>query len=129
MSNRKLSCMYLEAGAKSSPVIIDPTLHTGNEQTLYLFHQMRNQIIEYRRDIVEAKLRELNPDEQRDSDGLQKAYEAVRTEFTPRGGDGIAIPEKAPPPKVKASPPPSEEEEEEIDLIDDDELLVGVDDD
>ncbi len=103
MGNNKLQHMYLEAGAKSSPVVLDTTLSTSNDQTLYLYHLQRNQIIEYRRDIVEAKLRELTAEEAKQAGNLQQAYQQVRAEFTPRGSTE-AIPEHAPPPKAKRSP-------------------------
>ncbi len=103
MGNNKLQCKYLEAGAKSSPVVLDTSLSTSNDQTLYLYHHHRDQIIEYKRDIVEAKLRELSDEEAEQAGDLQQAYQQARAEFTPRGATE-AIPEREPPPKAKPSP-------------------------
>src|SRR3569623_949320 len=50
---------YLEAGNKSTAVVLDRTLNTGNPETLYLFNLARGEILEYSRKIVEPKLREL----------------------------------------------------------------------
>ena len=99
MSNTKSVCKYLDAGAKSSAVVLDPNLSTGNEQTIYLYHQQRDRIIEYRRDIVEAKLRELSDDEAKGSAALLQAYQQARADFLPRG-ETEATPVKAPPPKA-----------------------------
>ncbi|MBF0218036.1 MAG: hypothetical protein HQL49_00700 [Gammaproteobacteria bacterium] len=84
MNSKLLWCGYLEAGAKSTAVVRDEALSTGNPDTLYLFHQKRNQFVEFRRDIVEGKLRELNDDERASSSDLQSAYEAALAGFTPR---------------------------------------------
>ncbi len=124
MSDTQLLYKYLDAGAKSSAVVLDPSLDTGNEQTLYLYHQQRNQIIEYRRDIVEAKLRELSGDEQKETATLQQAYQQTRLDFTPRGGK-IIIPEQAPPAKAAAprSSDDDDDSDDDIGLIGDDDLL------
>ena len=119
MSDSQLQFKFLDAGAKSSAVILDPNLHTSNEQTLYLYHHQRGQIIEYRRDIVEAKLRELNSEEEQEAATLQQAYQQVRASFTPRGAVVATIPERAPPPKA----PPPRSSDDEIGLIVDNDLL------
>ena len=54
---------YLNAGERSSPVLRDDRLDTGNPKTLYLYNLARGQILEYSREIVEKKLREFKPDE------------------------------------------------------------------
>jgi len=131
VSTNNLLCKYLDAGAKSSAVVLDPGLPTGNEQTIYLFHQARNQIIEYRRDIVEAKLRELTPEEAKAAKALHQAYEKARAGFTPRGAAALNIPERGAP---AAAPAPrsrtSEEDEDEADIgiVDDDDLLDDEED-
>ena len=123
MSKNNLQCKYLEAGAKSSPVVLDTSLSTSNDQTLYLYHSQRDQIIEYRRDIVEAKLRELTDEEAQQVGALQQAYQQARTSFTPRGSSA-AIPESAPAPKTKSAPEMDEvADDDDIDLIDDDALV------
>jgi hypothetical protein len=83
----KLVYKYLDAGAKGSPVVIDPGLETFKEQTIYLYHHLRDEIIEYRRDIVEPKLRELTGAEIEMEDELEKDYKKARTTFKPRGAN------------------------------------------
>lgn len=53
---------FLEAGKSSSPVMRDAVFDTGNHETTYLFNLAKGRILEYRRDIVEQKLRELSLD-------------------------------------------------------------------
>ncbi len=130
MSNNNLECKYLEAGAKSSAVVLDPSLSTSNDQTVYLYHQQRDQIIEYRRDIVEAKLRALNGDEQKEAESLQQSYQQARASFTPRGAAAESIPEHAPPPKASASSSSGDDDsDDDIGLIDDSDLLDTDEDD
>ncbi len=75
---------YLDAGAKSSPVLMDPKLETGNPNTLYLYNLNRDKILEYQKTIIEAKLRELNGKESDLADELKKAYNKARKDFVPR---------------------------------------------
>ena len=77
---------YLEAGKSASPVVRDSSLDTGNPATIYLFNLMRGRILEYRKDIVELKLRELSPEESSMANALQAAFQTARDGFTPRGG-------------------------------------------
>lgn len=86
-----LWCGYLEAGEKGSPVVRDRSLDTGNPATLYLFNFIKGRILEYRRDIVEPKLRELKAEEIGMVDSMRKAFEAARTGFQPRGGMRMAV--------------------------------------
>jgi hypothetical protein len=127
VSNTQIQCKYLEAGAKSSPVVFDASLSTSNDLTIYLYHQLRDQIIEYRRDIVEAKLRDLNGEEEKGIKALQQAYQKARAGFSPRGAAALEIPEKAAPQKAAAARNSTDESEDEgdddIGLIDDDDLL------
>jgi hypothetical protein len=130
VSNNNLRCKYLEAGAKSSAVVIDPTLLTGNEQTIYLYNQQRNQIIEYRRDIVESKLRELNSEEAKAVKALQQAYAQARPGFTPRGAAIMDIPEKSTAPaKAAPAPAPRDDDSDDVDFVDDNDLLDDEEDD
>jgi hypothetical protein len=76
---------YLQAGDRSSPVIRDDRLDTGNHKTLYLFNLSRNMILEYSREVVEPKLRELKPDEAASIQKLDDAYKKVRRGFKDRG--------------------------------------------
>lgn len=76
---------YLQAGDRSSPVIRDDRLDTGNRKTIYLFNLSRNMILEYSREIVEPKLRDLKPDESDTVSQLDSAYKKIRRTFKDRG--------------------------------------------
>ena len=84
MSKKDLWFGMLEAGERSSPVIRSNKLHTGLSDTIYLFNLQRNAILEYKSAIVEPKLRELNGDESELEKELQKAFNKVVKDFTPR---------------------------------------------
>jgi hypothetical protein len=74
----------LEAGAKSSPVVRDPALDTGDPSTIYLFNMKRGAILEYRVAIAENLLRELTRDEKHLVADLEEAYNRARERFVPR---------------------------------------------
>jgi len=76
---------YLNAGARSSPVLRDDRLDTGNMKTLYLFNLARGEILEYAREVVEKKLRELKPAESGFIAELDAGYRKVRRGFKDRG--------------------------------------------
>lgn len=114
---------FLEAGAKSSPVVMDSKLSTGNEATLYLFNQNRNAIIEYRRDIVETKLRTLKPEEGTLEKALSQAYKKALAGFAPRSAQSLNIPEHSPAPPSRSQAPAEDidiDDEFEIEDFDDD---------
>ena len=75
---------FLEAGSKGSPVVRESGLETGNRDTIYLFNLLKGRILEYRRDIVEPKLRELTVEEGTMIPELRKAFKVVRESFEPR---------------------------------------------
>ena len=75
---------FLEAGEKRSAVVRDVALETGSRDTIYLFNFRKGRILEYRRDIVEPKLRELSAEELAMVTELTEAFENARTRFTPR---------------------------------------------
>lgn len=125
-SKRDLWYGYLEAGANSSPVIRDQQLETGNAKTLYLFNLARGKIIEYQREIVESKLRDLKPAEAVAIADLDAAYPEARRQFNGRANRTLDIPERATP-AAKARAPVNEEEPEA--LPDDDGDWLGGDDD
>ncbi len=81
MPKNFLWCGYLEAGDKSTPVVIDERLDTGNADTMYVFNFRRNGILTYNRDIVKAKLRELRGDEEGVVPELKNAYTKARRGF------------------------------------------------
>jgi hypothetical protein len=118
MSDKNYWFGYMEAGEKSSPVLRDNRIDTDNPETLYLFNLKRNEILEYRRDIIEPKLRELNDKEQSLSGELQSAYTEVRSHFTPRGGKVASIPAKGrsngKPPVAAANDDVDDEKEIEV---------------
>ncbi len=94
MSDNTLWYGYLDAGERSSAVAMDNRLSTGDPTTVYLFNLQRNEIIEYKRAIVEPKLRELKGKEQELETELKSAYRKARNGFTPRGAKIASIPEK-----------------------------------
>ena len=76
---------FLQAGNRSSPVIRDDRLDTGNRKTVYLFNLSRNTILEYSREVVEPKLRDLKPGESVTITELDAAYKKARRNFKDRG--------------------------------------------
>ncbi len=96
MSEKDCWYGYLEAGAKSSLVVMDPALSTGNSKTLYLFNLDRQRILEYSRAVVESKLRPLRADERPKVAGLQAAYAQAKSGFSPRGGRAFGVPDRGP---------------------------------
>ena len=68
---------------KGTPVIRDRSLNTGQPSAITL-NLRKGRIIEYKRDIVESKLRELTRDELNVVAEMESAYESVRPGFTPR---------------------------------------------
>lgn len=80
----KLWFGFLEAGSKGSPVVREDGMETGNRDTIYLYNFLKGKILEYRRDIVEPKLRELTMEEQPMVSELRSAFKTVREGFEPR---------------------------------------------
>ncbi len=123
MSEKHYWFGYFEAGEKSSPVLRDSRIDTGNPDTLYLFNLKRNEILEYRREIIEPKLRELNAGEQGVSQELQAAYAEARGHFTPRGGKIANLPLKGrSKPPVAANDSNNDMEKEAEEFVDDDDI-------
>ena len=91
---------YLEAGDKSTPVIRDERLDTGNGKTMFLFNLARGQILEYNREIVEPKLRELKPSEAAAIGKLDADYGEARRALKHHNVKPLNIPEQGPPPKA-----------------------------
>jgi hypothetical protein len=86
---------YLDAGNRSSPVIRDERLETGNPKTMFLFNLARSEILEYSRDIAEPKLRELKSGESKLVKDLDAAYLEARRNFKDRRARALNIPEHA----------------------------------
>jgi hypothetical protein len=80
MSDNDIWYGFLQASDKSSPVVRDSGLRTNNSKTIYLFNHARGQIVEYSREIVEQKLRELKPDDVSLAE-LKRAFKAARKKF------------------------------------------------
>lgn len=127
MSKSTIWYGYLDAGEKSSPVVIDERLNTGNPQTLYVFNLARGKILEYRRDIAEPKLRELKAAEQSVVSELKTAFDAARHEFRTRGARILNLPERGAAAASTAEPRLQEGEDEEMDFEDFDIDLVADD--
>lgn len=89
MAKTLMWCGYLEAGAKSTPVIADQRLDTGDPETVYLFNLARNEILPYNRAIVESKLRDLHEDETGVVTELKSAYAKARRGFKARRGEPV----------------------------------------
>lgn len=84
MAKNSIWCGYLEAGDKSSAVVLDQRLDTGNPSTIYLFNLARKEIIQYNRSIAEPKLRELKEEECSIVPELKTAYLRARLHFKVR---------------------------------------------
>jgi hypothetical protein len=82
MSKRKLWYGYLEAGKKSSPVIIDRNMDTGEKDTLFIYNHNKQQINKYVRELVEPKLRELTAKEKEMESTLKKGFTAALKTMT-----------------------------------------------
>jgi hypothetical protein len=80
MSDSDIWYGFLQAGGKSSPVVRDPGLKTGNNKTIYLYNQARGQFVEYSSEIVAPKLRELKSEDVSLAD-LKRAFKAARKVF------------------------------------------------
>jgi len=85
---------YLEAGNRSSPVIRDERLDTGSKKTVFLFNLERGEILEYSRDVVEPKLRELKSSEAKSIKKLDAAYAEARRNFKDHRARPLNIPEQ-----------------------------------
>lgn len=115
---------YLEIGEKSTAVIRDEQLDTGNGKTLFLFNLARGQILEYTREIVEPKLRELKPSESGKVDELNAAYAEARRNLQHHNVRPLNIPERADPAKAGKGKGKNKDEEGFADSVvdsDDDE--------
>ncbi len=124
MADKPVLFAYLEAGAKSSPVALDPGLDTGRPETVWLFNLARNAFVEYRRDIVAAKLRDFSSGEQRICEELKAAFSKARDDFQPR--PALQIPAHTPAPLAKA-PAPLDLDEELLDIDSPPETVTDLD--
>jgi len=126
MSDKHYWYGYLEAGEKSSPVLRDTRLDTGDSGTLYLFNLKRGEILEYKKAIIESKLRELGTQESDISKTLKTAYVEARGNFVPRGSKAVVIPARGgkPTPAANDDDPTRKETDDDYDeSVDMDEWL------
>lgn len=93
MSKRQLWFGYLEAGTKSTAVALDQKLDTGDANTVYLFNLSRNQILEYRREIVEPKLRPIAAEDGDLLQQLKEGYRKARRSFIAPGSHASVVPD------------------------------------
>lgn len=85
---------YLEAGQKSTLIVLDRRLYTGHDETIYLFNFVRGEIVEYQRQIVEQKLQELKPEQMVILKQLKRAYVEARRRFKTGGGRVLHFPKR-----------------------------------
>ena len=123
MSKNQIWYGYLDAKNKSTPVVLDPKLDTGNPHTVYLFNFHKRAILEYRRDIVEPKLRDFKGKESEVLKELKSAFETAKKGFKPRGSSHL-LPETVASKTSKKAPI----EEEKLALADGDEADDFMDD-
>ncbi|MDH5711175.1 MAG: hypothetical protein OEZ15_05875 [Gammaproteobacteria bacterium] len=114
----------LEAGEKSSPVVRDASLETGQNK-IYLYNYVRNNFVEYSQAIVEPKLRELTEGDI-SQDKLDKAFKAARQAFLSSHKTRSWSDTKSTTSRVKRD---EQEDEADIDITDDDEIEEFIDDD
>lgn len=120
MSENPVWCGYLEAGNKSTPVVLDRRLNTGKPDTVYLFNMARNGFLEYQRNIVDPKLRELQ-DGEADVASLKSLFNEARKEFRPRLSRASNVAERS-----VSTPTQAQEDEDPDEGLD--ELVSAVDD-
>ncbi len=82
MSNIDIWYGFLEAGAKSSPVVRDMSLEDKGRSTIYLYNYVRGTFVEYSLKVVESKLRKLQPEDISLKE-LDSAFESARKTFNP----------------------------------------------
>ena len=116
---------YLEAGNRSSPVIRDEQLDTGSKKTVFLFNLARGEILEYSRDVVEPKLRELKSSEAKSIKKLDAAYAEARRNFKDHRALPLNIPEKG----SSSRRPVESQDDDEIDETAGEDAWVGSDED
>lgn len=128
MSTDRFWFGFLEAGDRSAAVLRDDKISTGNPDTFYLFNLSRREIIEYKRSIVEPKLRALKPNEKALEEELTTGYGLVRANFKPKG-NRLAIPEKGSRTRPESAENVHEESEDVAAIGDDDAGWVEDSDD
>lgn len=127
MSQQTLWFGFLKAEDKSSPVIIDHSMDTGEKRTVYIYNHNRKEVLKYVRELVEPKLRELTAEEHALEAAMKKGFmESLKT-FNNKSTNVLAIPTNSKS-KPKVAPPPEEPDVESIDLDDDDDVWEEIED-
>jgi len=113
---------FLNAGARSSAVLRDARMDTCNPKTVYLFNLVRSEILEYAREVVEKKLRELKPAESGFITELDAGYRKARRNFKDRGSCIRNIPKRS----VTESSEKIEDYDDSEIFMDDTDLLMDA---
>lgn len=104
MAKQKLWYGFLEAGNKSSPVIIDRNMDTGEKHTIFVYNHNKKEILKYVRDLVEPKLRDLTAKEKSLEASLKKGFtESLKTIKYKVSKSFDAPAKEAPAPKVETT--------------------------
>jgi hypothetical protein len=82
MNKNDLWYGFLQAGGKSSPVVRDMSLEEKGRSTIYLYNHARGMFLEYALEVVEPKLRELQPEDISLKE-LDSAFKLARKTFNP----------------------------------------------
>lgn len=127
MKENELWYGYLEAGPKSTAVLLDRQLETGNPSTMYLFNLSKCEILEYSREVAEPKLRALASGEGVLVERLTAAYGRARAEFQPRGTWAASVPERRRRPSRESVPLVLVEEDAELNEREESEDDLGND--
>ena len=118
MSKQNLWYGFLEAGNKSSPVVIDHSMDTGEKNSVFIYNHNRQEILKYVRELVEPKLRELTAKEKELEAALKKGFaEAMKALKYPVAKTFEGPAKAKPAPKADTA---KEEPEVEMSGMDDD---------
>ncbi len=102
MNDKHIWVGYLSLANKKTLVASDDRVDTGNRKTLFLYNQERNDIVEYSREIIEAKLKAA-PAADYNVDEIAAVYQKAlrktkpnvyRAVFTPNSGGSSGPKEK-----------------------------------
>lgn len=125
MKDKHLWFGYLQAGAKSSLVVGDSRVESGGKSSMYLYNHLRKEMVEYRRDIVEAKLRDARPDEY-NAEELAKAFQQALRRSKPILYQALFAPgSRAPATKKTPAARHSVSSDEDVDI--DEEIFLDDD--
>ena len=127
MKKHKLWFGFLEAGSKSSPVVIDRSMEMGDGNTLLIYNHNKKEVLKYVRELVEPKLRELTAQEKKLEASLKKGFSESLKTIKFNIPKALNIPEKEIPKPTNDTIP--EVAELDVKELDDDADDDDVDDD